>query len=113
MVPSRLNLYTAQHPAIEIYGPAGIRTFIRSILKMTFTRMSDNYVVHELLASADQATSCDPKVMHPNEVAGEDIFCSAGDGLWREVAQGKGIFGPVVVDAGPIIHRGVMESCYH
>ncbi|KAJ3808210.1 beta-lactamase-like protein, partial [Lentinula aff. lateritia] len=93
------------HPAIEIYGPAGIRTFIRSILKMTFTRMSDNYVAHELLASADQATSCDPKVMHPNEVAGEDILCSSGDGLWREVAQGKGIFGPVVVDAGPIIHR--------
>ncbi|KAJ4501658.1 hypothetical protein C8R41DRAFT_805365 [Lentinula lateritia] len=101
----KLQALRKTHPAIEIYGPAGIRTFIRSILKMTFTRMSDNYVVHELLASADQATSCDPKVMHPNEVAGEDIFCSAGDGLWREVAQGKGIFGPVVVDAGPIIHR--------
>ncbi|GAW01946.1 Zinc phosphodiesterase ELAC protein 1 [Lentinula edodes] len=101
----KLQALRKPHPAIEIYGPAGIRTFIRSILKMTFTRMSDNYVVHELLASADQATSCDPKVMHPNEVAGEDIFCSAGDGLWRVVAQGKGIFGPVVVDAGPIIHR--------
>ncbi|KAJ4480486.1 beta-lactamase-like protein [Lentinula edodes] len=101
----KLQALRKPHPAIEIYGPAGIRTFIRSILKMTFTRMSDNYVVHELLASADQATSCDPEVMHPNEVAGADIFCSAGDGLWREVAQDKGIFGPVVVDAGPIIHR--------
>ncbi|KAJ3997969.1 beta-lactamase-like protein [Lentinula boryana] len=94
-----------EHPTIEIYGPAGIRTFVRSILKMTLTRMSDKYVVHELLAPTDQVTSCEPEVMHANEVAGENIFCSTEDGLWRGVTQGQGIFGPVVVDAGPIVHR--------
>ncbi|KAJ3742062.1 beta-lactamase-like protein [Lentinula detonsa] len=102
---AELEALRKPHPTIEIYGPAGIRTFVRSILKMTLSRMSDKYVVHELLAPTDQVTSCEPEVMHANEVAGEDIFCSTEDGLWRGVTQGQGIFGPVVVDAGPIVHR--------
>ncbi|KAJ4488240.1 beta-lactamase-like protein [Lentinula aciculospora] len=95
---------SGQHPTIEIYGPAGIRTFIRSILKMTLSRMSDKYVVHELLLPTDSETSCEPEAIHTNEVAGENILCSA-EGFWRGVTQGKGSFGPVVVDAGPITHR--------
>jgi ribonuclease Z len=91
-------------PAIEIYGPAGIRTFIRSILKMTFSRMADKYVVHELLTPTDEVTSCEPEAMHLNEVAGHDILCSE-DGTWREIAQQKGTYGSIVVDAGPIAHR--------
>ncbi|KIK63869.1 hypothetical protein GYMLUDRAFT_222288 [Collybiopsis luxurians FD-317 M1] len=95
-------------PSIEIYGPAGIRNFVRSILNMTFTRMADKYVVHELLAPTDQVTSCDPKVMHSNEVPGQDILCSPEDGSWRSITQQQGVFGPVAVDAGPIAHR---EPC--
>ncbi|KAJ3770998.1 beta-lactamase-like protein [Lentinula raphanica] len=93
------------YPTIEIYGPAGIRTFVRSILKMTLTRMADKYVVHELLTPTDPVTSCESDDMHVNEAAGENIVCSTEDGLWRNVTQGKGILGPVVVDAGPIVHR--------
>ncbi|KAJ7285596.1 beta-lactamase-like protein [Mycena rebaudengoi] len=31
-------------PRVEIYGPAGIRTFIRSILNMTLTRTGEKYI---------------------------------------------------------------------
>ncbi|ESK82937.1 hypothetical protein Moror_11829 [Moniliophthora roreri MCA 2997] len=93
-------------PSIEIYGPAGIRTFVRSVLKMTLTRTADNYVVHELLTPEDEPTLCDPaEVMHYNEVPGRDILCSPEDGFWRGITQEKGAFCDVVVDAGSILHR--------
>ncbi|KAE9406479.1 hypothetical protein BT96DRAFT_934211 [Gymnopus androsaceus JB14] len=98
-----------QEPTIEIYGPAGIRTFVRSILKMTLTRMSDKYIVHELLTPTDTVTSCDQETMHVNEVAGKNLV-SSEDGFWRDVTEQKGVFGPVAVDAGPISHRGRQRS---
>ncbi|KAJ7933108.1 beta-lactamase-like protein [Mycena leptocephala] len=92
-------------PRIEIYGPAGIRTFVRSILKMTLTHTADKYVVHELLRLEDTPTPCEPpEVMHSSELVGRDIQCS-DDGFWRAFTQGRGVFGDVVVDAGPILHR--------
>ncbi|KAJ7460363.1 beta-lactamase-like protein [Mycena galericulata] len=91
-------------PRIEIYGPAGIRTFVRSILKMTLTHTADKYVVHELLRLEDAPTPCEPpEVMHSSELVGRDIRCS-DDGFWRAFTQGRGVFGDVVVDAGPILH---------
>jgi ribonuclease Z len=86
-------------------------------MKMTLTRTSDNYVVHELLTAEDTATPCDPSpinsassiaepnMLHCNEVAGHDIRASP-DGLWRAIAQGNGKISKIVVDAGPIHHRG-------
>ncbi|KAJ6455834.1 beta-lactamase-like protein [Mycena sanguinolenta] len=92
-------------PKIEIFGPAGIRTFVRSIMTMTLTRTADKYVVHELLRPDDVPTPCDPpEVMHTNEVAGKDIWCSE-DGFWREFTLGRSVFGDILVDAGPILHR--------
>jgi len=44
-------------------------------------------------------------MLHCNEVAGHDIRASP-DGLWRAIAQGNGKISPIVVDAGPIHHRG-------
>jgi ribonuclease Z len=94
-------------PRIEIYGPAGVRAFIRTILKMTLTRTSDTYIVHELLTQDDELTPCDPpELMHSSEVSGKDIRCSPEDGFWRAFTRGSGVFGNVVVDAGPISHRG-------
>jgi ribonuclease Z len=90
---------------------------VRQIMKMTLTRTSDNYVVHELLTAEDTATPCDPSpinsassiaepnMLHCNEVAGHDIRASP-DGLWRAIAQGNGKISKIVVDAGPIHHRG-------
>jgi len=89
-------------PKVEVYGPAGIRLFVRSILKMTFTRTADRYVVHELLSANDEVTPCvPPEVMHTSESQGRDIRAGKEDGFWREfVSRGN-----VAVDAGPILHR--------
>ncbi|KAG7092228.1 hypothetical protein E1B28_008594 [Marasmius oreades] len=93
-------------PSVEIYGPAGIRTFVRSILKMTLTCTAENYVVHELLNTGDQPTLCDPpEVLHYNEIPGRDIYCSSEDGFWRDITREKGFLCDVAVDAGPILHR--------
>ncbi|KAJ7715944.1 beta-lactamase-like protein [Mycena maculata] len=92
-------------PRIEIYGPAGIRTFVRSILNMTLTRTAEKYVVHELLRADDVPTPCEPpEVMHSSELVGRDIVCTE-DGFWKGFTQGRGALGEVVVDAGPILHR--------
>ncbi|KAJ7172720.1 beta-lactamase-like protein, partial [Mycena filopes] len=98
--------YVAPNPKarIEIFGPAGIRIFIRSIMKMTLTRTAEKYVVHELLRKDDEPTSCDPEELHSSELAGTDIRCSE-DGLWKGFTSGKGSLGDVLVDAGPILHR--------
>lgn len=86
-------------------------------MKMTLTKTSDNYVVHELLAAEDRASPCDPSpinsassiaepnILHCNEAAGHDIRASP-DGLWRAIVQGNGKISKIVVDAGPIHHRG-------
>ncbi|KAJ7804718.1 beta-lactamase-like protein [Mycena olivaceomarginata] len=82
-------------PKIEIYGPAGIRTFVRSILQMTLTHTAEKYVAHELLRPEDTPTPCEPPERHP----------MLGCGFWRAFTQGRGALGDVVVDAGPILHR--------
>lgn len=104
-------------PKIEIYGPAGIRTFVRQIMKMTFTNTADNYTVHELLSENDPVTPCDhadplhavsrfaiaeQNILHVNEVEGKDIRASA-DGSWKNIT---GDLGDIIVNAGPIEHRG-------
>ncbi|KAG0705215.1 beta-lactamase-like protein [Suillus ampliporus] len=91
-------------PQIELYGPAGLRTFVRSIFAMTLTHTGERYVVHELLTSTDTPTSCDPAVLHQSECPGQDFLCD-DDGFWRGVTSGTGYWGDVVVDAGPILHR--------
>ncbi|KAG1843572.1 beta-lactamase-like protein [Suillus subalutaceus] len=91
-------------PQIELYGPAGLRTFVRSIFTMTLTHTGERYVVHELLTSSDTPTSCDPAVLHPSECPGQNFLCD-DDGFWKGVTSGTGYYGEVVVDAGPILHR--------
>jgi ribonuclease Z len=90
---------------IELYGPAGLRSFVRTILNMTHTRTADRYVVHELLTAEDTPTPCEPsEVRHTSENSGLDIYCSQ-DGCWRDFTSAQGRMGTVAVDAGPIAHR--------
>ncbi|KDR73419.1 hypothetical protein GALMADRAFT_251075 [Galerina marginata CBS 339.88] len=114
------NVFPANStPRVEIYGPAGLRLFVRQIMKMSLTRTSDKYVVHELLAAEDSETPCQPRIpdsplsnfniaephiLHCSEVAGLDIRPSP-DGLWRAITQGSGKMSKIIVDAGPILHR--------
>ncbi|KAH7915975.1 beta-lactamase-like protein [Hygrophoropsis aurantiaca] len=102
MTPAKLSNHP---PSVEIYGPAGLRLFIRSNLKLTFTKTSERYVVHELLTQSDEITPCSPpNILHSSECAGRDVACD-DSGFWIEFASKKGRFGNVVVDAGPILHR--------
>ncbi|EKM50977.1 uncharacterized protein PHACADRAFT_262883 [Phanerochaete carnosa HHB-10118-sp] len=96
-------------PKIEIYGPRGIRHFIRTIFTLTHTRSADRYCVHELLMHGETASASanDAEQLHPSEEAGTDIPCGE-DGFWRGVVSHKlhrGGANRLVVDAGPIVHR--------
>ena len=107
--PSTPTVRTHTKPKIEVYGPAGIRAFVRDIFKLTHTRTGSHYTVHELLMLNEVASApCEPAdVMHANEEAGQDIFAGE-DGFWRGVADGYVGSGGVhiAVDAGSIVHRG-------
>ncbi|KAF9002025.1 beta-lactamase-like protein [Cyathus striatus] len=107
-------------PRIQIYGPAGLRTFIRQNLKMTLTFTRYTYTVHELLTANDKPTPCDlphnphhpqsgldvahQNILHACEVPGRDIRAD-DKGLWTDVLSAPGILGNIVVTAGPIHHR--------
>ena len=99
---------TYKSPSVEIYGPAGLRSFVRTNFHLTHTRSSHHYCVHELLHLNETASApCDPHdLMHPSEEVGRDIVPD-GDGFWRDLCQIPMQHGSkAVVDAGPIEHRG-------
>ncbi|EJD44924.1 hypothetical protein AURDEDRAFT_103870 [Auricularia subglabra TFB-10046 SS5] len=85
---------------LQIYGPAGLRSFLRHNLKTTSLFLGGKYQTHELLASGDPRTSCDGADLHENEAPGEDIFVSA-DGTWPAFASTK----EAKISAGPLQHR--------
>ncbi|KAI0036971.1 beta-lactamase-like protein [Vararia minispora EC-137] len=92
-------------PRINIYGPAGLRLFIRTNLTLTRTRTAESYAVHELLAATDEVTPCEPdSVRHSSEGRGRDILCD-DSGFWNKIAFGRSGRGEVHCYAGPIIHR--------
>ncbi|EAU88134.1 hypothetical protein CC1G_03806 [Coprinopsis cinerea okayama7 len=119
--------YTSNPPSpkVEIYGPAGLRTFVRQIMKMTLTYTADCYTVHELLTKDDPVTPCDlppldesaaaaesgfdhnianPNVMHVSEVRGSDIRADK-KGFWKSFVSARGRVQDIEVDAGSIQHR--------
>ncbi|KIO13252.1 hypothetical protein M404DRAFT_122698 [Pisolithus tinctorius Marx 270] len=101
---SDTNLPLRKPPSIEIYGPAGLRSFVRNVLSMTFTRTADTYAVHELLTATCARTPCDSAALHPSESSGSDLMCGE-DGFWRHITSARGRLGDVVIDAGPIVHK--------
>ena len=98
-----------RRPKIEIYGPAGIRQMIRTVLTLTHTRTGEQYCVHELLFPGESASAPanDPEHFHLSEEAGMDIQCEE-DRFWRRIVEINlhGGRHRLVVDAGPIEHRG-------
>jgi ribonuclease Z len=92
-------------PRINLYGPAGLRAFLRSTLSLTYTRTADRYAVHELLIPTDPRTPCNDEALHVNEEPGRDVLCDE-DGFWRNFTEGRSIRGSVYVCAGPLVHRG-------
>ncbi|EKM82945.1 hypothetical protein AGABI1DRAFT_125422 [Agaricus bisporus var. burnettii JB137-S8] len=110
-------------PIIQIYGPSGLRSFLRQNLKMTFTRCENTYVVHELLCKDDPVIPCNPPVdehdpmsgsdfkdwdvLHCSEVPGRDIRAD-NQGLWRDIAPDTHSrrATQIQIHASPILHRG-------
>ncbi|KAK7682110.1 hypothetical protein QCA50_014696 [Cerrena zonata] len=100
-------------PKVEIYGPRGMRQFVRSIFTLTHTRSADKYTVHELLLSGESASASAVSVendpLHESELPGKDFPCDA-NGFWRNITSelctgyGSGRY-TLLVDAGPILHR--------
>lgn len=93
-------------PTVEIYGPPGLRTLIRTVLSLTHTRSAEKYCVHELLTPSDCTTSCAPEVLHSNELPGRDVMCDT-DGFWRNLEYERTARAEITVHAGPIEHRGL------
>ncbi|GJN91448.1 hypothetical protein Rhopal_004471-T1 [Rhodotorula paludigena] len=88
-----------QIPPTEIYGPSGLRLFLRTCLSLTQSILTRPYVVHELLF-ADELE--EQGALHPSERQGRNIR-QGMDGFWRDVVddrEGRG----VSVSAGPIEH---------
>ncbi|OAW00161.1 hypothetical protein PTTG_08057 [Puccinia triticina 1-1 BBBD Race 1] len=103
-----------QHPfsdssdVVEIFGPSGIREFVRSTLRLTKTHSLLKIKVNELLRhSKDHVFT--PSLSNPtgpgrlwhNEVLGEDIW-SDQNGLWNDVVEVNHC--GVRVSAAPIQH---------
>lgn len=72
-----------QKARVEIYGPKGLREYVRSALTLTYTYLDAWYVVHELHFPTD--TPSDPSAnLYPKELpTGCDIYPDAS-GFWRD-----------------------------
>jgi ribonuclease Z len=91
-------------PRVNLYGPAGLRTFLRTTLSLTRIQTADRYAVHELVTPTDPRTPCDNAALHDHEEPGRDVLCDE-DGYWRNFAEGRSFRGSVNVCAGPLVHR--------
>ncbi|GAA5968354.1 hypothetical protein JCM3765_002913 [Sporobolomyces pararoseus] len=84
-------------PPTQIYGPSGLRLFLRTCLALTHSTLTRPYQVNELLFPDEQE---EIGALHPSERRGENIRCDK-DGFWRGiVGEEKGMR----VDVGPILH---------
>lgn len=78
---------------IEIYGPEGLRNWLRFTLISSYGRVPTKYVVHELILKRGRKTKGLTKakkneVQHKDELPGRDIYYS-GDGLWDVFSDDK------------------------
>ena len=72
-------------PPVEIYGPEGLRAYLRAALQLTYSRVTRTYVVHELRGVAMLHRS-------PFFVATEKRIKIKADRRFGEVAEGRDIF---------------------
>lgn len=92
---------------MELYGPQGLRRFVRENLYATRANLLGRYAVHELIDPESSFRDDGHLGQHPNESAGCNLEASE-DGLWRDIVVNAGMSEDEVnvrVDAGPIKHR--------
>jgi ribonuclease Z len=97
---------------MNIYGPVGLRKFIRTQLEITKVTLTGAFAVHELVPAGEVGScTCNVEDLHVNEAVGRDIYPNA-EGVWDHIvdeALHKGQKG-WSVNAGPLIHRGELGS---
>ncbi|KAI0043316.1 hypothetical protein FA95DRAFT_1563439 [Auriscalpium vulgare] len=86
---------------IHLYGPPGLRQFVRMNLDMTFSELHGRYTVHELRHADDPASTAPLHELRPDEVLGRDIV-SGPDNRWRLFDSERD---EVFVDAAPLVQR--------
>lgn len=69
---------------IEIYGPKGLREFVRTTLKLTYTHLDAWIAIHELLFPHEEDTPSNLAVCYQKEVPGKNIRPDRY-GFWRDI----------------------------
>eukprot|EP01031_Cornospumella_fuschlensis_P027341 gene27341-33026_t len=103
---------SAQLPPIDIYGPEGIRDYIRASMQLSYSRITVPYRVHELKEVPFLHTKT-PRLMPPNllksarmdpqygERGGRDIYPDS-NGVYHVVTEEDGEM--MTVKAAPLTH---------
>jgi ribonuclease Z len=109
------NKSSLRYPVVEIYGPVGLRQYIRTAAQFSHSRFAD-YVVHEIqdipryskmkdeeFTSKIQLSSCDPSepLKGGGELKGGEQIQREKNGYWTLCGNRKD---GVVVRAAPISH---------
>jgi len=102
-------------PPMDIYGPAGLRAFLRVTLRFSGTKMLPRFVVHELHGIPNLHSSRQPPpplAAAPDDVRTSDAGEQPGglnlrpgpDGCWELLTTPFGESGSVTVRAAPVRH---------
>jgi len=101
-------------PVVDIYGPVGLRQFLRTCAQSSYSRFAD-YVVHEIkdipqmypngkkkAKQGTHLTSCDPSTnsARAGECQGGTLISPGEDGFWHLFEREDGM----VVRAAPVCH---------
>jgi ribonuclease Z len=70
------------HGTVELYGPVGLGTLIRSTLQITYCKLNARFIVHELVEEGYEPTNI---AYHHDEIAGKFIYPI--DGVWNVCAD--------------------------
>ncbi|KZV94167.1 hypothetical protein EXIGLDRAFT_709094 [Exidia glandulosa HHB12029] len=86
---------------LQVYGPAGLRSFVRNNLKAMFLQLGGKYEVNELLSVDDVPTTNAPEELHESEAPGRDFY-AGDDGTWPAFERTPDGW---CISAGPLVHR--------
>ncbi|XP_078662140.1 zinc phosphodiesterase ELAC protein 1-like isoform X1 [Branchiostoma floridae x Branchiostoma belcheri] len=99
---------TSQNPTVEIYGPLGLRRYLRTCLELSRSPISFSYVVHELEPVEEQLPQ-DWEEWHPEHTSSGPLHPGEGEGrtIRRDETGAWHLFedSRFVVKAGAIYHR--------